>query len=109
MTYRIMQSVKRTVVLMALAICALGSESLSQVNLRCEYLVNPLGVDAQKPRLSWVLEDRGQNTESNSQKSGTRGVKQSAYQVLVASSEELLKQDTGLYAQQNKMKDSARI
>ncbi len=30
--------------------------------LRCEYLVNPLGVDTLKPRFSWVLEnsDRGQ-------------------------------------------------
>ena len=26
------------------------------VNLRCEYLVNPLGIDAVKPRLSWVVE-----------------------------------------------------
>ena len=28
------------------------------VFLRCEYLVNPLGIDATHPRLSWRLEDR---------------------------------------------------
>ena len=27
------------------------------VNLRCEYLVDPLGIDARHPRLSWRLED----------------------------------------------------
>jgi len=43
-------------------------------NLKCEYKVNPLGVDIAKPRFSW-------NSESTK-----RGVSQSAYQVLVASS-----------------------
>jgi alpha-L-rhamnosidase len=46
--------------------------------LRCEYLENPLGIDVLTPRLSWTLEVRGQ--------------KQTAYQVLVASSEKLLKE-----------------
>jgi alpha-L-rhamnosidase len=58
------------------------------VNLRCEYLTDPLGIDVVKPRLSWVMEDRGQE-------SGSRGLKQTAYQVLVASSEELLRKDQG--------------
>ena len=26
-------------------------------NLRCEYRVDPFGIDAQKPRLSWVIGD----------------------------------------------------
>lgn len=47
-------------------------------NLRCEYAVNPLGVDVTQPRLSWMLA------------SGERGEKQTAYQVLVASTEENL-------------------
>ena len=58
------------------------------VNLRCEYLSDPLGSDVQKPRLSWVIEDKGQKTE-------VRGQKQTAYRVLVASSEELLKKNKG--------------
>jgi alpha-L-rhamnosidase len=51
--------------------------------LRCEYLVNPLGIGEAAPRLSWVVE------------SGERGQQQAGYRVLVASSEELLKQDRG--------------
>ena len=42
-------------------------------NLKCEYKVDPLGVDVAKPRFSW-------NSESSQ-----RSVTQSAYQVLVAS------------------------
>ena len=52
-------------------------------DLRCEYRDNPLGIDVAKPRLSWVIE------------SGHRGEWQTAYQVLVASSEKLLKKDVG--------------
>ena len=28
--------------------------------LRCEYLADPLGIDVEKPRLSWIIEDRNQ-------------------------------------------------
>lgn len=52
-------------------------------DLRCEYRVNPLGIDVVKPRLSWVLESNG------------RGQKQTAYQVLVAAGAEDLKSDLG--------------
>jgi alpha-L-rhamnosidase len=51
--------------------------------LRCEYLQNPLGIDVQKPRLSWVLNPAG----------NVAG--QSAYRVLVASSPAILKKDRG--------------
>jgi alpha-L-rhamnosidase len=51
--------------------------------LRCEYRVNPLGIDVVKPRLSWILQ------------SSQRGQKQSAYQILVASSKERLKENDG--------------
>lgn len=44
---------------------------LSVVELRCEYELNPLGVDARKPRLSWRLH------------SPERNVVQSAYQIRV--------------------------
>ena len=53
------------------------------VNLRCDYAVNPLGVDSPSPRLFWELE------------SGTRGQLQSAYQILVATSEKNLAKDDG--------------
>src|SRR5271165_27805 len=48
------------------------------VHLRCEYLVNPLGIDQTSPRLSW----QSNNSERN--------WKQSAYRVLVASAPERL-------------------
>jgi alpha-L-rhamnosidase len=57
-------------------------------NTRCEYLVDPCGIDATKPRLSWVIEERDQKSE-------TRNQKQTAYHVLVASTPELLAKDQG--------------
>jgi alpha-L-rhamnosidase len=58
--------------------------------LRCEYRFNPLGIDAEHPRLSWIMVDSGWWTAA-------RGQKQTAYQILVASSEKLLQQNTGDY------------
>ena len=57
--------------------------SATVANLRCEYLANPLGIDATHPRLSWVIT------------SDRRGEQQMAYQVLVASSAKLLADDKG--------------
>ncbi len=51
--------------------------------LRCEYLADPLGIDIACPRLSWVLQ------------SAQRGQRQTAYQVLVASSEHILQRGEG--------------
>ncbi|MDP9172830.1 MAG: glycoside hydrolase family 78 protein [Planctomycetota bacterium] len=52
-------------------------------NLRCEYLNDPIGIDQTEPRLSWMIE------------SDKRGAMQTAYQILVASSPEILAKDTG--------------
>ncbi len=43
------------------------------ISLRCEYLVDPLGIDERSPRLSWLLESR------------RRGARQVAFRVRVAS------------------------
>src|ERR1051326_2345963 len=51
---------------------ALGA-SLRVVDLRCEYLQSPLGIDEAHPRLTWRLE------------SSERGERQTAYEILVAS------------------------
>jgi len=74
-------------------------------DLRCEYLENPLGIDSRVPRLSWKIEARNQNSEFSSQDSEirqsaignrqSRGLHQTAYQVLVASTAELLAKDQG--------------
>ncbi len=55
--------------------------ALAAVRLRCEYLANPLGIDTRWPRLSWLLE------------SDEPGQKQTAYRILVASTEEQLAKD----------------
>jgi alpha-L-rhamnosidase len=78
-----MKVVLRAVCTLALSLL-LGSAALAEMNvarLRCEYLENPLGIDVVRPRLSWTLQ------------SPERGQKQTAYQVLVASSPEALGQD----------------
>jgi alpha-L-rhamnosidase len=54
--------------------------------LRCEYLVNPLGIESSQPRLTWVV-----RATSPAQ----RALKQTAYQILVASSAEALAADRG--------------
>ena len=56
---------------------------LSLSDLQCQYLQNPLGVDKPHPQLSWLV------------RSGRQGVRQAAYQVLVATSPELLAKDRG--------------
>ncbi len=62
---------------------ASAGSGLLPTQLRCEYLVNPPGIDEPHPRLSWVVE------------SGQRGQRQTAYQVLVASEDSLLGKDRG--------------
>jgi len=57
---------------------AKSNESMTVLNLRCEYLIHPIGIDAPSPRLSWELTGNGRNQQ------------QSAYQIFVASSPELL-------------------
>ena len=52
--------------------------ALAPTYLRCEYRVDPLGIDVVTPRLSWILE------------SDQRSERQTAYQVLVADSREAL-------------------
>ena len=55
-------------------------------DLMCEYRANPLGIDVLQPRLSWVVEATNQDK---------RGQRQTAYQILVASSRENLDKDIG--------------
>jgi hypothetical protein len=67
-----------------------SAQAADVTNLRCEYLVNPLGIDVVKPRLSWVISDAEPET--------VRGQKQTVYQILVAStSEKLLKNEGDLW------------
>lgn len=58
-------------------------KGMMAMHLRCEYLENPLGIDVLRPRLSWILE------------SSVRGQKQTAYRIIVASSEQNLDKNIG--------------
>src|SRR5215467_8401594 len=58
-------------------------KGLSPALLRCEYKVNPLGIDEPAPRLSWEVQ------------SGQRVQRQTAYRVLVASNQQLLRDGFG--------------
>src|SRR5271165_6358704 len=65
----------------AMLVCAAsgrGEMVLKVKELRCEYKVNPMGIDVQRPRLSWQLE----STERN--------VLQTSYEVRVGQSEQEL-------------------
>ena len=55
-----------------------GSAAVRPSDLRCEYALNPVGLESLRPQLSWVLE------------SSERNQVQTAYHVLVASKPELL-------------------
>ena len=46
-----------------------GASAADLTNMRCEHLVNPLGIDVEKPRLSWVIEERSQKSEIGGQRS----------------------------------------
>ena len=72
----------------AMLSCIACASALDLTNLRCEYRDNPLGIDAEKPRLSWVIEEGSQRPED-------RGQKQTSYQILVASTPGLLANDQG--------------
>ncbi len=65
--------------------------SVSVTEPRCEYAVNPLGIDIARPRLSWVMT------------SPHRGQRQTAFQILVASTE------AGLNADQGDLWDTGKV
>lgn len=82
-----------TLLLFSLALLRLASADpqtqnavLVPTDLRCESLENPLGIDSLHPRLSWKL--RPSNP-------ALRGLRQSGYRIVVASSAEILAQDKG--------------
>lgn len=59
------------------------SEGMKVSELRCEYLIDPLAIDTREPRLSWLIE------------SNTRGARQTAYHVIMATNAASLAQNKG--------------
>jgi alpha-L-rhamnosidase len=80
------RSVCPKVVATLLSLLLLGSSAeaaLAPTRLKCEFAENPLGIDVPQPRLSWQVS------------SAERGERQTAYQILVATSTNLLARDAG--------------
>ena len=67
-----------------LSVAAAERSPLIPVELRCDWMLDPLGVDSAPPRLSWQL-----------QGDGSRGLRQSVWQVLASSSRDGLEHDQG--------------
>jgi alpha-L-rhamnosidase len=70
--------------LLAASVRSGEGSTLVPVDLRCDSMVDPVGVDSSPPTLSWKL-----------QGDGTRGLRQTARQILVASSAKALAADRG--------------
>ncbi len=70
-----------TLLIVSVAGAAAAQAAITPAELRCEYRVNPLGIDETVPRLSWIVT------------SDHRGQSQTAYQILVAGSREQLQKD----------------
>jgi len=75
------------VAIVLVPLTARGESTLARPTaLRCEYLENPLGIDVPRPRLSWRLA---------ASHMAERGQRQTAYQILVASTPEGLARNIG--------------
>jgi alpha-L-rhamnosidase len=92
--------IKKTILLHAcFLLCAIivQAQQLTVTSLRCESRSNPLGVDALEPKLSWQLQSTQQN------------ILQTAYRILVADDEDLLKKNIGNVWDSKQIKSSASI
>jgi alpha-L-rhamnosidase len=70
---------------------------ISPVDLKCEYLDNPLSIDQTNPRFSWKLQ------------SCYNGVKQTAYRIIVSDSPEKIKIGDGNFWDSGKIRSSQTI
>ena len=77
----IVRNAAASAIFTALCLSQVSAEPVK--SLRCEYLVNPLGIHETAPRFTWIID------------SDRRMAKQTAYQVLVASSPEKLTRRQG--------------
>ncbi len=78
-----MRGSKNAVLMAAVIMAGSCAAGIHPARLRCEHRDDPLGIDAGRPRLSWIVT------------SEERGCVQSAYRIIVASSAEKLKSDQG--------------
>lgn len=75
---RFISTVLALIFVLASSIVQAAESPATAEYLRCEFRVDPLGIDVLKPRLSWEMHD------------SRRGAKQTAYQIIVSSTSEKL-------------------
>ena len=79
----VQMNLRFVIFILLLAFGVSQSPAITVTNLSCEDRANPLGVDVAQPRLGWTLQ------------SSRRGDTQTAYQILVASSQSSLNSNIG--------------
>ncbi len=77
-----------------------SAAELRPTNLRCEYREDPLGIEVESPRLSWVLDSSAPEE---------RDQHQAAYHILVASTRDHLNNDQGDLWDTGKVESDATI
>ncbi|MBK7132291.1 MAG: family 78 glycoside hydrolase catalytic domain [Bacteroidales bacterium] len=77
--------------------CTDGKTNFSAGNLKCEYLINPLGIDSPNPRLTWQMTD------------DRHGTFQYAYQILVSSDSAELSRLNGSVWNSGKIKSAKNL
>jgi alpha-L-rhamnosidase len=88
--------------ILVLLICCFSLFSSAQspcvaVDLQCEYLVDPLGIDAARPRLSWRLQD------------SRNGAQQTAYQLYVGTDSNMVINKHANYWQTSKITSDKQL
>lgn len=73
------------------------SEYVKVIDLKCEYATNPIGMDVRFPQFSWRMV------------SGERGVLQTAYQIILADSQEKLHQEKEIIWNSGKIVSSKSV
>lgn len=87
------------IIIMASMSFSAATNTISVTDLKCEYKTNPLGIDNISPRFSWKLVQTNQ----------TRGQKQTAFQILVASSLDNLNKNNGDVWDSGKVKSDQSV
>ena len=77
---------KYALLILMAAATGFGASQARPERLRCEYRVNPVGIDTLEPRLSWAMSPGNPKA---------RGIRQTAYRVLVASNAAVLRGNSG--------------
>lgn len=80
-----------------LANCSESGNSSGVQGLKVEYLTNPLGLDEENPRFSWIYED------------DSRGAGQTAYRIIVSENPENLETEEGDYWDSGKINTSNSV